>query len=748
MLAVRRRLNDLEPTGGMLALPAFNWKAIYTTNFDQLVEKSYKLSKTELNVVRTNYEFSTKSSNDNIVPLYKIHGCISKDIALGDHAQMVLTEVDYEDVEKYRQALFSSLQLQMISSTTLIIGQSLTDAHLRDLAKTVGSLRMEGVPGRIYLLVYDYDPDRAKLLEQRGIQVAAGTLEDFLFQLGSLQPPPSGNALTHSASSPGTLPPSLATTTIAVDHASGLTPNIVRLFNGSPGSYADIHHNFTIQRHREDLLFEAQNQRRGYFLVLSGAAGVGKTTLARRLMYRRHTERFVAWEHQNDYPLDVQAWLNVEASLRSAKRQGMLLIDDCARNLGTVNRLVDGLGKIDRPFLRLVVTVNTSQWKTRPKSPFFFSRGTIERLSSLAESDLRSLINLVDRKQEIRNLVEDDFLRLGFDDKIRRLRERCSSEMYVCLKNIFQTEQLDTIVLREFAELDEDAQKVYRYVAAIQAMGGKVHRQLVLRLLQVEAGGFFNLLGRMEDVVSEYDIKPKDGLYGLTTRHDVIAETIAKYKFADEGELFRLIERLIDGLNPTQFVELETARGMAAHEMGIQRLTDRGQREQLLRRLIDVVPAERTPRRRLIRLLLEEGKYDEADQAIRVARREIGKDSIIKRYQATLLIRRAETAPGLQDSDRFAMLLEAARVARECVAHAPHDRYNYRVLADVGIAMAQGHGKPELLDETIEMMRQVETEVADPDFIRDRRDLESTQRRTNAAASESPTDIMWADADD
>lgn len=731
----------------MLALPAFRWKAIYSTNFDRLVEKSYKLANADLNVIRTNYEFSSVSQSDNVVPLYKIHGCVSKDVALGDHARMVLTEFDYEEVEKYRQALFSSLQLQMMGGTTLIIGQSLADVHLRDLAKRVGGLRQEGVPGRIFLLVYQYDADRARLLEQRGIQVAAGTLEEFLFQLSSCQPPADSSAVTNTLVSPETLPPNLATTTTVVSHAIGLAPNTARLFNGSPATYADIHHNFTIQRHREDVLFEAQNGRRGYFLVLGGAAGVGKTTLARRIMYRRHTERFVTWEHRNDYPLDVQGWLGMEAVLRRANRQGMLLIDDCARHLSTVNRLVDGLGKIDRPFLRVVVTVNSSQWKTRPKSPFFFSRGTFERLSLLADSDLRSLINLVDQKVEIRNLVEDDFLRLGFKDKVRRLRERCSSEMYVCLKNIFHTEQLDTIVLREFAELDDDAQEIYRCVAAIQAMGGKVHRQLVLRLLQVEAGGFFNLLGRMEDVISEYDIKPRMGLYGLSTRHDVIAETIARYKFADEGELYRLIERLIDGLNPTQYIELETARGMAAHEMGIQRLTDRGQREALLRRLIDIVPAERTPRRRLIRLLLEDGRYDEADQAIRVARREVGKDPIIKRYQATLLIGRAETTSGLLDGDRFAMLLEAGRVARECVAQAPHDRYNYRVLADVGIAMAQGHGRGELLAETIEMMLQVETEVADPDFVRDRRDLESTQRRTAAEAPRLP-EMAWSDADE
>ena len=38
---LREKLIDLQPTQGMLALPSFNWHAIYTTNFDRLVERSY-----------------------------------------------------------------------------------------------------------------------------------------------------------------------------------------------------------------------------------------------------------------------------------------------------------------------------------------------------------------------------------------------------------------------------------------------------------------------------------------------------------------------------------------------------------------------------------------------------------------------------------------------------------------------------------------------------------------------------------
>ncbi len=71
---------------------------------------------------------------------------------------------------------------------------------------------------------------------------------------------------------------------------------------------------------------------------------------------------------------------------------------------------------------------------------------------------------------------------------------------------------------------------------------------------------------------------------------------ISTYKFADQEELRLLLDRLIEGLNPTEYLELETARGIAGNAMGgISRLTSRQHQLELMRKLINVVPGERTP---------------------------------------------------------------------------------------------------------------------------------------------------------
>lgn len=735
---IRARLRNLKPTQGVLALPYFNWRAIYSTNFDRLVEDSYALAGRDMHVVRSNYDFSRETRASQVV-LYKIHGCVTQDSSDGSHSRMLLTEADYDAFERYRESLFSSLRTNMLTGDTVIIGQSLRDAHLRSLAKDVAALNDSGATGRVYLLVFEYDEDRAQLLSQRGIHVIQGTLENFLHNMSASHATTSGGDTSVTISEGAQLSADLAVSTLDVGHAATLPSNPVRLFNGSPATYADIRAGLTIPRAVARRLEETQRSgARGLFMVLAGAAGVGKTSLARALMLKRMDEGFACWEHSNTFAFDADAWLSVETRLREQGRYGVLLIDDCAQHMSAVNRLADGLGALERPHLQVVLTVNAAQWKLRTKSSYFSSRGSFERVSLLMEADIREMVNLVDRVADIRRLVETDFLNLGRQDKLQRLRDRCSADMFVCLKNIFGSERLDEILLKEFADLDEGSRDVYRHVAAIQALGGKVHRQLIMRLLGLEAGGIATLLGQMDAVIHEYDVDPRKGLFGWGTRHDVVAHVIATYKYADQTELARLLGRLIDGLNPAIHLELETARQLASNDMGIPRIEDFDERVRLLEHLIAIVPGERTPRRRLVRMYLSEGDLEGAERSIASVRRDLGQDDIIDRYRAVLAMQRAEQSGGLLDEDRFAMLLEGERLARTCITRRPMDRYNYRVMGQIGALIAERRGDTTVLDDCIEMMRAMEAKVGDLEFSRERQTIESRKRRIVIDGKEDP----------
>ncbi|SDE07014.1 SIR2 family protein [Nocardioides lianchengensis] len=726
--AIQERLRNLEPTGGLLLLPEFEWRSIYSTNYDLLLEKAYRKSDRSLAVVRSNYDWQ-KGLGGTV--LYKIHGCMTQDIGLGNKHRMVITDRDYDQVKDYHQLLFTSLAAEMLTCDTLVIGQSLADAHLKELAKKAATLNQSaGTPGRVYLLVYESDPDRAVLFEQYGIDVTSGSLETLLHAISEVHVPASKKSEEDEAADRDAreLPLALRACTVDCSHSAGLRPDARTLFNGGAASYGDIATGFTIERAIENRLLDSQQNARMLATVLTGSAGVGKTTLARRLMSNRLRQDFICWEHVNTFQLNVEAWMKVEERLRASQRQAFLLVDDATEQLVAINRLADALGKLERPHLRLVLTANSAQWQSRRKSPVLLQRSHVETMSSLTPLDIDRFVNLVEQQQPIRELVEESFLAFTHAQRIRHLRDRCNADMYVCLKNIFGFEELDDILLAEYKDLPEDPQDIYRYVCAIQAMGGKVHRQLIVRLLGIDAGQLMAHLKQLEGIVQEHDISVSRGIYGWSTRHDVIATVIATYKFGDPDEQGELLENLIHGLNPSVWIEMETANALATSEMGIDRLPSHEEQIRLLTELVRVVPSERTPHRRLIRKYLNAEDTIGAKQAIEASLRDLGQDDIVDRYRVRLIVLRAEKSTGLMLGDRVSLLFEARSQASKLLLRRPDDRHNYRLLCEVGLSLMRLNGNTMVLSEGIDAFRKAESEIPDPEFTNDRKHYEQLLR--------------------
>jgi hypothetical protein len=721
---LRKILSSVIPTGGLLSLPYYPWKCIYTTNFDTLVEKAYSSAKTPITVIRSNYDYRNADGPAEVA-LFKLHGCITQDLVDGHKARLVLTERDYEEYAHYRQVLFSRLQLDLAAKDVLMVGYSLRDAHLRNAVKHAAELKRDaGAPGNIFVLVYDRDEDRAALLESNGVTVIFGGIDDLLASLEprSALPPPLTFTLGEIESQ---LSPSLIPRVVNVTHAVGLTPTLDRLYAGAAASYADIQHNLTFERSAERRLMLALKTDK-LCIALIGVAGVGKTTLARRLAFAAHQAGMSAWELKFGMQLDPKHWLDLATRLSGSALPSVLVIDDCTTQQRQVNLLVDGLAQLDQPRLRLILTAQTSQWEPRTKSPRLFRHGIVEELGRLDEREVDSLLDLVHQTPEVRRLVDKNFLEKSRQQKVQAIRIRCSADMFVALKYLFSTDSLDTILLREYAELKEELQDVYRVVAGLEAAGARVHRQLVIRLLSVRADLLQSYLAILGGLVEEFDIAPERGLYGWKTRHEVVAGVIAKYKLADEKQLVRLLEDIIEALNPTLFLERSTVSSLCLSEYGIQRLESPHQRQMLYEKIIEVAPSERVPRHRLVRELLDVGRLSDAELAIADAVKAVGLDAPLRRYKVLLLVARATDTEGIMLEDRLALLAEARRAALASIALSPEDKYSYTTFARVGQAKYDVAGALDVLDEAIDTMRQGCTLVLDPEL---RRSLDGWERR-------------------
>lgn len=711
---VRDELRKLKPNGGILGLPMFGWYQIYTTNFDRLIEVAFKAQGLPLAPIRSNYDFSNRE-NEAAPKLYKIHGCITQDKAFGDKSSMILTDADYLEFAKYRQALFSSLQTALLTHDVLVIGQSLRDRHLQDLVRQVLASKQEGSVGHVYLLIYDPDDLRAPLLEDQGAIIAFGGIDELVHTLAQDFSETQSKA-SDSGAETHTLPLRLVASTDDVSSSLLAAPNAKRMFHGGPASYADIRAGSTFERALRARIVEQIETRQRPVVAITGAAGVGKTTFARQLLIAFHDHGYHAWEHRSDFPFSHQDWIGIEATLRAQNKRGILFVDECTNAMRSTNTLVDYLSKQEGVALSLIVTANAAQWAPRMKSPYFGTKDAHHELSSLQDAEIYSLISLVQHNPQVSALVHSDFRRQRREDQFSSLRRKCGSDMFVCLRNIFANENLDVILLREFDDLDEPLQEYYRFVAALESIGTRVHRQLVIRMLQINPTRIGALLDGLTGIVDEYTISERNGIFGWSTRHPVIARRITQYKFSGAEELAKLFAAVIDSLNPSEPLELQTVRAICDNDFGIGRIADAKTRKDLYSKLTVLAPGERIPWHRLIRELLNEGDYETTEYVIRDAETAVGVDAPIARFKIRLIVARATHTKGISRPDRLAMLRHAYEQAAKNAEINRLDKYSFYVLCDVAIEVANMGGGKYLLDEAISQMRQGSARILDPEM--------------------------------
>lgn len=713
--SLRSLFKNKTPTGSLLNLPLYNWKNIYTTNYDDLIEQSYASKKKDISVISSNFDFRVQEIPEAI-KLFKLHGSIDKDEIDGIHSRIIISESDYDLTSDYRETLYDSLKADLNGTDLVIIGYSLSDPHIKDLITRALEINSKShSPATINLLLFNKDENRALLHEKRGIKVAFGGLDDFFVELHKNCDP--STVVYTSTGDPLDVSASLRPITTDVSHEIEKSyKDASMMFNGWPASYADIAANLTFNRTKAYEICSHLDSDSSISTIILGASGTGKTTLAKQVLYRKSQSNYHCWEHKSEQTLLPKQWSDVANKLKENNEKGILFLDEAHNHLYEINSLIDLLVSNDNFNLNLILTSSRNQWNPRVKSPNIYKMGQVYVLKNLDATEIDELLTLVDSNQDLKPLVENSFSGFSRAERKRRLTVRCESDTFVCLKNIFASEKFDDIILREFAELTDNLREIYRLVSAMESSGINVHRQLVVRLLGIPAQDITASLTNLVDIIHEYTISERDGIYGWKGRHPVITDIIAQYKMTDLNEYYKLFESVIDNIVPTYDVEVRTIRQLCGFDKGIGRFPDKHIRNKLLRKMISKVPGERVPRHRLIRNLIDINELEKAETEIRLFENDFGADGPVQRYKIMLLLSRADKTPGLLDEDRLAILEKARSTAVNAVDRYKDRKDILRTYCDVGVEFFKKEKDLTVFDDAMDKLREAEERIGDPDI--------------------------------
>jgi len=351
--AVTKKLRALKPVRGLLNLPDFDWAGLYTTNYDNLIEKAYALRSKELKVISSNFDFGQGNQITDAY-LYKLHGTLDKDESLGHKSQMIISSTDYANTTEYRAALYAKFTEQLFTNNALIIGYSLADPDLRSVVEQALRVKKtKGAPGKITLFVYETDENKAVVYEALGLDVCFGGIDDFFAELG--------NSYAKAPTIPGIIDDPLDRarrvypSTLAVSDAkNNQKANLGSMFAGRPANYADIAQGWTFKRDFCDQLETQLTSDKKRISYILGSAGSGKTTGVRKTLLSLNEQGFLCWEHMSELPLQSSAWIEIDDELRKRKQTGILFVDDAHEYLLEINKLTESIGKNDVAALELI----------------------------------------------------------------------------------------------------------------------------------------------------------------------------------------------------------------------------------------------------------------------------------------------------------------------------------------------------------------------------------------------------------
>jgi len=174
---ISNQLSSIKPSNAHLLLPEFNWNAIYTTNYDLLIERTYDMCNSACKSIISSYDLvASAPSKSNQILLYKPHGCLTRPETL------VITDDDYFNSVENRKAIFSQLLIHKYRNTFLFIGYSFSDYNLSkiwfDVIKEAGRFSLWS-----YALWPDHSEEQKSYWLDKNVILLNMTFEEFMKEL-------------------------------------------------------------------------------------------------------------------------------------------------------------------------------------------------------------------------------------------------------------------------------------------------------------------------------------------------------------------------------------------------------------------------------------------------------------------------------------------------------------------------------------------------------------------------------------
>lgn len=562
---IRECFANAYPDENMLWIPSIRWKAIFTTNYDNVIQKAYDNHPSPAqNYITISRSTGFREYNSSLeVPIIHIHGALYEEAS----PDIIITQHDYVKYKEQRMMIFNYLKHQMAFSCVLYIGYSHNDSNWNTL---ISEIEEEFYPETIPT-AYRIDPYTSsldmELLKSKNIITISQKFDEFVldartqiinnyFDISGLEKLeskiPTEFISQFKINPTATL--RLFSSWVYLNQISvkDLKYNISDFLKGDQANWGIIFNEIFFKRDIEDEIYETlidyatETKSRPRICIISGSAGYGISTLLMTLAARLVKERAgKVFFHKISSEIKEG---DVFHALSISDDNCFFFIDNAADNTAIIRSMYQHAMEAGKSAM-FVLADRTNEFKqARP-----YLRGDTYIIQPLSDSEIESLLDFLGKHNALNRLEY-----LDREHQIAAIKRNYNRELLVVIREATEGKNIDAILEDEYFGIkNEFSQKVYTYVCCFNQHNALLRIDLLASLMNVTIVKLYeNIDGFLDGVIKYECINEDRGDYAVRARHRLIAQIVWD-RCINIGSKDEIIHQALDSLNIMHRVDYE-----------------------------------------------------------------------------------------------------------------------------------------------------------------------------------------------
>lgn len=692
--------DEFNPGEHHKLIPNFVWRAIYTTNFDLIVERAYDSSNSPLQelviFIKNGESIDKKITSRNQIVYSKLHGCITE--IRNSKLPLILTPDQYVTHKQNRSRLYERMIELAYEYTFVFVGFSFADLDIRSTLNHLNLLSKERP--RSYMVGPAITREEEKLWENKKIGSIVLNFKDFLnmlnqnidhrFKILSTMKTdkheyPIFKKFKTSIQEKRPTKSLIDFLEYEVDYLHSNFPtkdsDPKKFYKGYFHGWDPILKNFDVKRKITDdilsevfLIDEDERASKQDFYLIKGHAGSGKTVLFKR----------IAWEAANEFG-KICLYSKPEIGIRYeplyelhhyCRERIFLFIDKPSDNIEDILNIIKKSRK-DQILLTIICAERINVWNIECEQlESYLIQDYI--LEFLTNKEILSLISLLEKYGSLGYLRDKNE-----EERIKALTEKAGRRLLVALHEATLGKAFEDIIYDEYKSIKNDeAKSLYLTICILHRLGTHVRAGLISRVHKIGFSYFEKyLFDPLESIVFD-KFFPKINDYVYLSRHQHIAEMVFERVLIDKQKRHDEYIRIISHLD----IDYKSDRLAFISMTNAKNLLDIFKEDPNIIRDIYRVAKQRIPdnpqlkqQEAIFEMKLKVGgNIKKAEELLKQAHSENPSNVQITHSFAELLLIKAENASNRIEKDKH--LKTVKQNCLKIINNNPHHIYSYHTL--------------------------------------------------------------------